>query len=162
MLANQVLPTLFSEILRKQNVLHAIIDMDYLRYVFPRPENDPFHRSLSAKNLASIWQNYKAIGVNNVIIPNVVEDRTDVEAIAKAITDSEITVVRLRASIETIHKRLHERHGKRDNENLQWHLNRAEELTTQLEDTDIENFIVDTDNKSLDQIANEILSQWNK
>ncbi len=149
-----------SEILRKRDVPHAVIDMDYLRYAFPRPADDPFHRTLGAKNLASVWKNYQSIGVRNIIIPNIVEDKADVDAIAKAIPGAKVFVVRLKASLDTIHNRLHERHHNRDSDNLNWHLDRADELTKQLESSKVEDFVVDTDDKPLREIAKEILVKW--
>src|ERR1700722_4026670 len=85
-----------SERLNKANVLHALIDMDYLRYAFPRPEDDPFHRVLGIKNLTSVANNYIEAGINNFIIPNVVEHQDDVDDIKKAITNSELLIIRLR------------------------------------------------------------------
>lgn len=149
-----------SEILRKRDVPHAVIDMDYLRYAFPRPTDDPFHQVLGAKNLASVWKNYESIGVRKIIIPNVVEDKADVDAIAKAIPNAKVTVVHLKANLDTVHKRLHERHGKRDMDNLNWHLDRAVELTKQLEDADVEDFVVDTEDKPLTDVAEQILAKW--
>ncbi len=149
-----------SEILRKRDVPHAVIDVDYLRYAFPRPKDDPFYQTLGIKNLASIWGNYKAIGINKIIIPNVVESRTDVDAIAQVIPGAKVSVVRIKANLNTVHKRLHKRHNNRDNENLTWHLDRAVELNNQLEDSKIEDFIVDSENKSLKKVAEEILKKW--
>lgn len=151
---------MISEILRIQDVPHAVIDMDYLRYAFPRPKGDPFHQALGIKNLASLWKNYNSVGVRKLIIPNVVEGKSDIENIAKAIPSSKVTVVRIKASLETIHKRLNERHGKRDEDNLKWHLDRAVELTEQLENSHLEDFSVDTENKTLKDIAEEILESW--
>lgn len=149
-----------SEILRKRDVPHAIIDMDYLRYAFPWPASDPFHQALGTKNLAGIWKNYQEIDVRKLIISNVVESRADIDAIAKAIPGAKLTVVLLKADVATVHERLRERHGKRDSENLNWHLDRARKLTGQLEDAGIEDFAVDTKGKSLAAVAETILAKW--
>jgi adenylylsulfate kinase len=146
-----------SKQLSKQGLLHAVIDMDYLVYSFPRPKDDYFHRRLGRKNLAAIWPNYEAIGVKCLIIPNVVENQEDVQSIQAAIPDSEILIVRLRAKIETVHARLHERES---GETLKWHLNRAVELTKQLDDAEVEDFVIDTDNKTVDEVADELIKIW--
>jgi adenylylsulfate kinase len=149
-----------SEVLRNRGEYHAVIDMDYLRYVFPRPNYDPFNKRLAAMNLALIWENYREIGINKVIIPNVIEDRDDVISISRAIPDSKVTVVRLTADIDTVHKRLYERHGERDEQNLRWHLDRSEELTPQLENAALEDLVVDTSEKTRLEVANEVLAYW--
>ncbi len=145
-----------SEILSERSIPHAVIDLDNLRYVFPRPLNDPFHSKLGYKNLAAVWKNYQEAGLTRVIIPNVVEELSDKEKIEDAIPGSYITVVRLLAPIETIHKRLKDR--EKSQKSLDWHLSRATELSSQLEKSGVEDFVIDVDNKTPAEIAKEILS----
>lgn len=148
-----------SEILSEKSIHHAIIDLDNLRYAFPRPLTDWFHSALGYKNLASVWQNYKEVGVNCVVIPNVMEDREEIKHIEEAIPGAVVTVVRLTAPIETIHNRIKGR--EKSEKSLQWYLNRAEELSKQLADKHIEDFVVDTDNKTIQNVAKEILEKGN-
>jgi adenylylsulfate kinase len=148
-----------SEILSERSVHHAVIDLDSLRYAFPRPSDDWFHTKLGYKNLARVWQNYKEIGVRCVVIPNVLEERSDIKYIEEAIPGAQVTVTRLKAPVATIHERLRGR--EKSEKSLAWHLNRAEELSHHLESKQVEDFIVDTENKSIEDIAKEVLEKSN-
>lgn len=148
---------IISEKFNKQGVLHAVIDMDYLRYAFPRPKDDPFHRNLGQKNLAAVAGNYLEADIKNFIIPNVIENQQDIEDINVAIPGSKVLVVRLNAKPETLQERLRARES---GETLKWYLNRAAELSEQLERSNLEDMVIDTDNKSIEQLADEIVAEW--
>ena len=89
-----------SELLEAQGVPHAVIDMDYLRSVYPRPEDDPFHEKVGLRNLKAVWQNFHAAGARVVIIPSVLESLESLTGYREAIPGAEFTIVRLTASIE--------------------------------------------------------------
>lgn len=144
-----------SEILSSKLIYHAVIDLDNLRYAFPRPSNDYFHSALGYKNLAAVWKNYKEVGATCVIIPNVMEERSEVEHIKKAIPGAHVIVVRLQVSLDIIHNRLRDR--EKSEKSLNWHLNRATQLHNQLAQAKIEDFIVDIDDKTPIAIAEEII-----
>ena len=148
-----------SDILKRKSVPHVIIDLDSLREAYPRPKDDPFHMMLGYKNLHAIWENYKELGVAHLVIPNVVENADDLESIRTAIPGANIKVIRLRATLETIRQRLK---GRDTGESLRWHLHRAKELVDQLELVPIGDFVIDTDQKNLHDVAQEILvkSHW--
>ena len=143
-----------SKTLRDKGITHAVIDLDCLREAFPRPENDPFYWNLGIKNLSAIWKNYEEIGVTHLIIPTVVEEPSEVDSFKSVIPNSDIKVVLLKARLETIHNRLKSRET---GDALEWHLKRAVELTNQLEQAKVEDLVIDTDNKTVDEVAKEIL-----
>ncbi len=146
-----------SELLGERSIARAVIEMDYLRYAYPRPRDDPFHTALGVKNLGVVWKNYKAANISRLVIPHVVVSRKEVEDIETAIPGSEVLVIRLRARVETLHERLKEREK---GNSLTWNLNRAIELSEQLEESKIEDFVMDTDEKPVASIAQEILAKW--
>lgn len=151
-----------SEILLDKFIHHAVIDLDSLRHAFPRPAADWFHVTLGYKNLGCVWKNYKEVGVTCAVIPNVLEDRNDIKEIEKAIPGASVTVVRLKANLITIQTRLKGR--EKSIKSLEWHIKRAAELDEQLDNKQIEDFIVDTENKTIDEVAREILTKtsWPK
>lgn len=147
-----------SEILSDKSIHHAVIDLDSLRYAFPRPSNDWFHSVLGYQNLAAVWKNYKKVGATCVIIPNVMEKRSEIEHIKKAIPDAKVTVVRLQAPLEIVHTRLKAR--EKSEKSLNWHLNRATQLHAELKQTKAEDIVIDVENKTPSAIAEEILHNW--
>jgi len=144
-----------SDILSENSIHHAVIDLDALRYAFPRPPEDQFHMVLGYKNLSAIWKNYRELDIQYFIIPNVVEDLSEVGHIEQAIPGANVTVVRLTAPVPTIHNRLRER--EKSEKSLNWHLNRAVELSAHLEKMKVEDVVINTENKSVDEVAKEIL-----
>ena len=143
-----------SKVLSNKKISNVVIDLDYIRDAYPKPKNDPFHMKLGYKNLSAVWKNYKTVGVTHFIVPNVVENRTDLKKFKSAVPNANIQVVRLKADIKTVHNRLKNRDK---GESLKWHLNRAIVLTKQLENAKVENFVIDTNNKPILKVAQEII-----
>ncbi len=146
-----------SDILSIKKIPNAVIEFDCLTNAYPSPLNDRFNSALGYKNLSSIWPNYKALGIRHLIIPNVIENREEIEKFKSVIPNSHITVVRLTAEDSTLHKRLEHREV---DEALMWHKNRASELREQFEQRKLENFVIDTENKSITEVAEEVISKW--
>jgi len=135
----------------------AVIDFDWLTAAYPSPADDRFNFRLGIKNLSSIIPNYISMGVNLFIIPTVVESKDEIETFKELIKGTDIFVIRLTAEPATLHKRL----DKREIGNLlDWHKKRALELIDMFESKNLENMIIDTENKSIESIAKEILLVW--
>ncbi len=135
----------------------AVIDFDWLTAAYPAPVKDRFNFKLGITNLSSIIPNYMSLGIKLFIIPTVVENKEEIEAFRKLITDTNIFVVRLTAKPATLHRRLEKREiGSL----LDWHKKRALELIEMFESKQLENSIIDTEDKSIKSIAEEILLIW--
>ena len=145
------------DLLSEKNIPSAVIDFDWLTAAYPPPDNDRFNFRLGINNLNSILPNYLTNGIKLFIIPTVVESRQEIETFKSLITGTEIFVIRLTANPATLHKRIDKREiGKL----LNWHKKRALELIDMFENKNLENFIIDTENKSIDTIAEEIFQVW--
>jgi adenylylsulfate kinase len=147
-----------SELLQRAEIPHAVIDMDALRWCSPSPAYDPFHTALGLQNLAAVWPNYQAVGAGRLILVDIVESREDVGRYAEAVPGAGIVVVRLRAPVPTIWHRLE---GREVGEGLVWHRRRAVELVTQMEDAQVEDLLVDTDGRTVVDIAQDVLLRTN-
>jgi hypothetical protein len=95
---------------------HAAIETDELDRIFPLPsvtelENlRPGMTDISEISLASIWQNYRALGCNRLILSGVMVFLDEAKKwIVRAIPDADFTVVRLVASDATLLSRLEKR-----------------------------------------------------
>jgi GTPase SAR1 family protein len=147
-----------SGLLRAANVPHAAVDFDQLTAAFPRsPDDDKWGTQLGLANLASIWRNYHGAGAQRLLIARVLEARSELEGYRTAIPGAEITVVRLRASLKVLRARLRERGGA--DAGLQWHLDRAVELAPQMDESRVEDVLVETEERDPGDIAREILVQ---
>jgi adenylylsulfate kinase len=148
-----------SELLDEHDVAHAVIDQDWLRWCHPSPLHDPFQIALGLKNLAAVCANYRAAGAERLILADVVETQTDRESYRTAVPGAVITIVRLRASLATLHARL----ARRDaGASLVWHQQRAAELDRLMDRNAIGDLRIDTEGKPGAEVAWEIVRhlQW--
>lgn len=135
----------------------AVIDFDWLTAAFPAPSDDRFNFRLGIRNLASIIPNYLSLGIKLFIIPTVIESKDEIKTFKKLIRGTDVYVIRLTATPATLHKRLDKREiGSL----LDWHKKRAIELIDVFESKQLENTIIDTENKPIESIAKEILLVW--
>ena len=135
---------------------HAIIDMDAMRSCYPSPPDDPFHTALGYRNAAALAANFRAAGAERLIVPDVIETRADLASYQTAIPDAQITLVRLTAPVTTLHARLRKR---QTDASLDWYLHRAGELQTLMDERRLENLLIDTEGKSIEAVAREILAK---
>ena len=137
---------------------HAAIDMDTLRWAMTGKDAppDPFNAALGLRNLAAIIPNYRAVGVERFILMDVVETETGKFSYQQAIPQLSVQVVRLRASLETCHTRLEQRET---GTSLEWHKNRAAELIAIMEARQLQDILIETDNRTVESIAQEILTR---
>jgi len=145
-----------SDLLEARRVRHALIDMDWMRWAYPRPVGDRFHIQLGLRNLAALWQGYCAAGVDRLLLVDVVEESAQRQAYALAIPGAEITIVRLHASVATLQARVAKRES---GDSLVWHQQRAAELALQMERDALEDLRIETEDRSAHAIAQEILDR---
>lgn len=137
----------------------AGVDLDALTQVWPRPVDDRFNNRLALRNLADVWRNGQGLGATHLVVACVIESRADLEGFRAAVPSCEITLVGLRARLETLLARLVVREV---GSSRQWHLDRAVELAKQMETAAIDDFVVRTDDRDVREIAREVLriARW--
>jgi chloramphenicol 3-O-phosphotransferase len=145
-----------SALLNHAGVPHAVVDMDALRWCYPSPPDDPYNEALARRNLAAIWPNFRAAGAGRLVLAEVLESPEGLGAYGAAIPGAEIVVVRLRASVPTLAARVTRRETGSGRD---WHLARAAELAVQLERDGIGDVVVDTDGRSVGDVAREVLTR---
>ncbi|MDP9380008.1 MAG: AAA family ATPase [Chloroflexota bacterium] len=150
-----------SELLDAAGVAHGLVDVDALRWCYPRHPGDRFRIGLAMKNLAAVWGNFREYGAERLVLADVVESREELQRYREAIPGAEILVVRLRASPETLAARLRVRELGMA---LDRHLRRASELADLMECNRVEDILVDTDGKGAPECARVILSfsEWER
>jgi hypothetical protein len=145
-----------SEFLDKAGVSHAFVDVDSLRWCYPRPADDPFRLQLAMQNLAAIWPNFAAAGADHMVLADVIESRAELSRITTAVPGADVWVVRLRATRDTLETRVYQREPglARDR-----HVQRAAELAARMDANPVEDVLVETDGRTIPAIANEILNR---
>ncbi len=89
-----VVATEASELLDRARVAHALVDIDSLRWCYPRPPHDRFRVGLAMRNLAAVWANFRAAGATRLVLADVLESRDHLERYRAAIPGADIVVVR--------------------------------------------------------------------
>ncbi len=140
--------------LSNRDISHAVIDLDGLSICWPVGENDPFNERMAMRNLAAIWSNFAAAGVDRAIIARVVESRADLAEYEQAIRGAEIQVCQLTAEVAVLRERVGRREVGSSYEPL---VCRAAELAESLERSGAADFAVQTDGRPLADIAIEAL-----
>ena len=140
--------------LAKTGVAHTFVDLDALTYTYPRRDDDPYGQNLALKNLQAVWANAQIYNPGVLIVARVIETPEGALKIADTVNASECTIVRLEAQDETLLNRVRQRE---QGTARVWHEARALELSQSLSETDFANLVLGTDDRSVGDIANEII-----
>lgn len=145
-----------SALLIQRGIAHTFIDVDRLTETFPRPAEDPFGHRLALRNLRDVWANCAAEGSRNLILARVIETARTLEEFANAVPGAAPTLCLLRARPETLIRRVGQRETgtRRD-----WYEARSLELARSLDCSALADFIVDTDGRAPDELAEEIVDR---
>ncbi|MCO5229338.1 MAG: hypothetical protein M9934_13800 [Thermomicrobiales bacterium] len=136
--------------LEDHDVSCAGIDMDALRWFYPHPEGDRFGSSVGRKHLAYLAASYHELGIPLIVLADVVEHENDHRALAAAMPQYDIHVIRLRLGMDAVVDRLRQRE---DPERLAWYLHRAPELEAIQDDAGVGNMVIDIADHSPREIA---------
>ena len=146
-----------SDLLGQRRIAHAAIDLDALGLGW-LPSGEKNNRVMY-RNLESVCKNYEAEGVRRVLLGRALETREEVELCRSAVSAREVVVCRLVASIETMEQRV----AKRETGILrEQFIARVAELDRILDGARLEDFAVRNENRSLTEVAREVLvkARW--
>lgn len=144
-------------LLEQHNKPSAGIDMDHLRWFFPKQPGDPFGGNVGRQNLAFIAANYRALGIPTLVIADVIENEEGRKRMVDALPDFDLQVIRLRVPLELIEKRLRQRESS---ENLQWYLDRAPELERIMDARNVGDVVIDVGERPAREVAAEIARRY--
>ena len=142
-----------SDLLTLSNVAHAAVDLDNLGIYHLRHPAVP---NLTLQNLSAVWRNYSAAGIDRLLIAEALESAGHRDRLQSVIPDAEMVVCRLRAALATMQQRV------RTRESGMWrdrYLERVATLEALLDAPHVEDFSVDTDGRSVTDVAREMLQR---
>ena len=149
-----------ADLLEAAGVPFAAVDLDDLSWCYPTPPGDDRFRSgLTLRNLAAVWRNFRDAGAERLVLARVLESRDELDRHRDAVPGAEITVVRLTA----VHATLQERVERREiGLGRAWHSRRAVELARLMDERRVEDVLVRTDGRTVNEIARDVLrrSGW--
>lgn len=142
------------ELLEQHGISHAVVDLDSLAWCYPAPPDDRFNNRIALRNLALVWGTYAAAGIPRLVIARVIEAHEELHRFEEAVPGAQIVVVRLRASDAALRSRVR---GRELGLGRAWSLDRAVELSRQMDATSLEDHLVETDSRDVSAIAAEVL-----
>lgn len=142
-----------TDLLAEHAVRTAMVDMDYLRWLYPAHPDDRFSAYLGFRNLAAIWPNLLEAGASCVVLADVVEDMAQRETYKHLMPGSVVTIVRLNVPLDLVAQRLANRETGAD---LEWSLHRAPELQEIMERVGVGDLILDVGSRLPQAVATEI------
>jgi guanylate kinase len=136
----------------------AFVDLDLLGAAWPAPDDDPHQSRLKATNLAAVWSNYVRAGSRRLIIAGVVENLRERRQLEEA-TGGPVVICRLDAPDTELAQRIHRR-DREGGDSLDQLIRRASELSAQLAADDTNDYAINTAGRSVDDVADEVLTSW--
>jgi hypothetical protein len=139
-----------SDILTEHGIAHAAIDLDALGiWNLPSASDD-----LMFQNLAAVWRNYAAAGVPKVLIAGAVENAVELGRIHRAVPDVTLTIVRLRASVETMRARVRMRETGVLRATYEARVDILDDI---LNRASLEAFAITNEDRAITEVARELL-----
>jgi chloramphenicol 3-O-phosphotransferase len=142
-----------SELLARSGLPHAAVCLSDIGGLRPPPADDEWNERVAHRNLASIWRNFADAGAERLLLERVLETRSLLGRIEKAVPGAEITVVRLRAPLAVLRERI----GVRNARDPSWFLGAAEYLDVVFQAADVEDFAVDNVDRPIEEVAADVL-----
>jgi hypothetical protein len=141
-----------SDILAANSMAHAAIDVDALAIVHaPAVPDDLVYR-----NLAAVWRNYAAAGVDTLLLAYAVDNQAALNRVQETLPGAEVIVCRLRAPLETMQQRVRSREPGFLQQQF---VARVAELETLLDRADVEDFTINNAGRSVTEVAREMLTR---
>ncbi len=138
-----------TEVLDERGTAFAFYDPDAIHFR-PVQDDDPFGSRVWLAALHAAWP---LMGVDRLIVPVVVERRENAE---RLLAGARLTVARLTAPASTLEERIRRREIGAGGE---WHLARARELEAHWREHPVEDFLVDTEERGVRDLAVEVLTR---
>ncbi|MFI1333622.1 hypothetical protein ACH4U7_26665 [Streptomyces sp. NPDC020845] len=84
----------------------AFLDLEQIGCCAPAPADDPGNHRLKARNLAAVWQAYRAAGARCLTVVGQAENESAIRTYADALAPATVTVCRLHAGREELVRRI--------------------------------------------------------
>ncbi len=107
------------------------------------------------RNLSAIWPNYRAEGVDYLVLARVIEDRQQLRRYNNVIPEANIQVLRVLAPPNLVQERLRRREVGSFYDHL-WR--RSQELSEVFDRAQVEDFSVTNDERPVREVAKEAMT----
>lgn len=133
-------------------VKHATVELEDIARCWLVPMGES-NTEIAYRNLASVWANYRAAGADRLLLGMLLERRSDLASVYRAIPDARITVVRLQAPLSLIEERLR----LREKTIPEAEVSAARWWVSRLEESPVADYVIDNSNRPPRDVAAEVL-----
>lgn len=131
---------------------HATVELGEIARCWPEAI-DSSRSSFVYQNLAALWSNFAAVGASRLLLSGLVERRSEVERVSRAVPGAVLTVVRLHAPLAVLEQRIR----LRAPDSPDGELDGARWWTGHFESEHPEDYLVETDGRPVREIARDVL-----
>ena len=134
-------------------VAHASLEIEDLARFWGRKPNERGNAEIAYRNLAAIWANYRAAGADRLLLSLLMERRSDLGAVRRAVPDADFKVIRPHAPLSLIERRLR----LREKTSPQEEVSAAKWWASRLKASRFADHVVDNSHRPPREVAVEIL-----
>ncbi len=146
----------------------AYVDLAQIGFCRPVPEDDPHNHRIKTRNLGAMWPTFQSAGVRCLVLCGGVAHRDDVDRYADVLPGTAPTLVRLHAGRDQLTERILRRGSGegpsipgdelrgRSADQLHRFAETAVGAAADLEHANLDALRVDTDSRSIEEVAMEI------
>jgi hypothetical protein len=131
---------------------HASVELEEIARCWTK-DVGPVRTSLVFQNLAALWPKFVEVGAERLLLSGLVEQRSDLHLVSEAVPGAELTVVRLHAPLSVLEQRLRLREPVSPEDEIvgaRWWVEHLDQVR-------MEDHVVDTENRPVDEIAADVL-----
>jgi len=137
----------------------SLIDVDWYHRSWPPADSDHGNKIIEARNMATVWANFQTAGPRRLVISGVIASTEDLQRYNDALGLT-VRPVRLIASPTVTEARLKGRYTESQSAKYDWHAQRHRELSDRLAAADLDETIIDTDDRRPVEVAAAVLKHF--
>jgi adenylylsulfate kinase-like enzyme len=144
------------DVLGGRGLATAVIDLDWLGWWHAPAGTPSSPADLIVRNLEAVWPNFRAEGARFVVLARMLQERSEIDALRKALPDADLTVVRVEAPHEIVEKRLRQRDTGAE---LAGHLKELAGMQRRVTELSAEDLRIENGDRSIADVATELLDR---
>jgi hypothetical protein len=132
---------------------HATVELEEIARCWPGAMKSS-RSGLVYGNLAALWSNFAAIGASRLLLAGLIEQRSELRLVSKAVPGAALTLVRLHAPLPVLEKRIR----LREPASPEGEIDGARWWTRHLDQVRLEeDYLVETDDRAVGEVARDVL-----
>lgn len=147
------------DLLAEHGRAFSLMDVDWYHRSWPPSDDDPRNVVTEAANMAAVWDNYRRTGPRQPVVAGVLTSEQDRRRYAQVFS-LPVRSVRLVATAPVTEARLRRRYTRHQGGALTWHLERHLDLSNQLALVDLDEVVIQTDDREPRAVAETVASHF--